>query len=73
MSSQNSNMIHDRFGAPLAANFKARWYIQIKETIVREFRFFSLEFSHLFTPFRFRSSVSLIRGNANRRVSPAAG
>ena len=53
MSSQNSNMIHDRFGAPLAPNFKARWYTQIKENIAREFRFFSLEFSYLFTPFRF--------------------
>ena len=53
MSSQNSNMIHDRFGAPLATNFKARWYTQVKENITREFRFFSLKFSHLFTPFRF--------------------
>jgi hypothetical protein len=66
-------MIHDRFGAPLAANFKARWFTQIKENIAHELRFFSLEFSHLFIPFGFRSSVSLIRGNANRRVSPAAG
>ena len=53
MSSQNWNMIHDRFGAPLAPNLKARWYSQIKENIAREFRFFSLEFSHLFTPFQF--------------------
>jgi hypothetical protein len=46
-------MIHGRFGAPLAANFKARWITQIKENIAHEFRFFSLEFRHLFTPFRF--------------------
>jgi hypothetical protein len=46
-------MIHDRFGAPLAANFKARWFTQIKENIAHELRFFSLEFSHLFIPFQF--------------------
>jgi hypothetical protein len=33
-------MIHDRFGTPLAANFKARWFTQIKKILLMNSTFF---------------------------------